>query len=149
MKPVDQAGAKGIAMSESNNDGKPFDPLEAWREMRNVGMDAWAKAMTEAVKSEEYAKTSGAMMDAYLTASIPLREVLEKAMAQALQQMNMPTRADFTSLAERLTQVEMSLDDMDAKLEDIAKRPAEPVATKPAPTEAAPAKAKRREAKKR
>ena len=136
-------------MSESSNDGKPFDPFEAWRGMRNAGMDAWAKAMTEAVNSEEYAKSSGAMMEAYLTASIPLREVLEKAMAQALQQMNMPTRADFISLAERLTQVEMSLDDMDAKLEEIAKRPAEPVAAKPAPTEEAPAKTRRREAKKR
>lgn len=135
-------------MSESNNDGKPFDPFEAWRGMRNVGMDAWAKAMTEAVNSEEYAKTSGAMMDAYLTASIPLREVLEKAMAQALQQMNMPTRADFISLAERLTQVEMSLDDMDAKLEQIAKRPAEPAAADPAPAKAAPAKVRRREARK-
>jgi Poly(R)-hydroxyalkanoic acid synthase subunit (PHA_synth_III_E) len=135
-------------MSESNNDGKPFDPLEAWRGMRDVGMDAWAKAMTEAVNSEEYAKTSGAMMDAYLTASIPLREVLEKAMAQALQQMNMPTRADFISLAERLTQVEMSLDDMDAKLETIAKRPVEPAAAKPAPTKAAPVKARRKGAKK-
>ena len=71
-------------MSESNNDGKPFDPFEAWRGIRNVGMEAWAKAMTEAVNSEEYAKTSGAMLDAYLTASIPLREMLEKAMAQAL-----------------------------------------------------------------
>ncbi len=135
-------------MSESNNEGKPFDPFEAWRGMRNVGMDAWAKAMTEAVNSDEYAKASGAMMDAYLTASIPLREVLEKAMAQALQQMNMPTRADFISLAERLTQVEMRLDDMDAKLEDIVKRPAEPTPAPPAPSQAAPAKARRKEAKK-
>src|SRR5664279_5957937 len=105
-------------MSESNSEDKSFDPFEAWRGMRNVGLEAWAKAMTEAVNSEEYAKTSGAMLDAYLTASIPLREMLEKAMTQALQQMNMPTRADFISLAERLTQVEMRLDDMDAKLDD-------------------------------
>ena len=135
-------------MSDLISEGKPFDPFEAWRGMRNVGMDAWAKAMTEAVNSDEYAKASGAMMDAYLTASIPLREVLEKAMAQALQQMNMPTRADFISLAERLTQVEMRLDDMDAKLEDIVKRPAEPTPAPPAPSQAAPAKARRKEAKK-
>lgn len=136
-------------MSESNKDNQAFDPFEAWRGMRSAGMDGLAKAMTEAVNSGEYAKASGAMMDAYLTASIPLREVLEKAMAQALQQMNMPTRADFISLAERLTQVEMSLDDMDAKLENLAKRSAEPTAAKPASTQAAPTKAKRREARKR
>ena len=126
-------------MSESNNDGKPFDPFEAWRGMRNVGMEAWAKAMTEAVNSDDYAKASGAMMDAYLTASIPLREVLEKAMAQALQQMNMPTRADIISLAERLTQMEMRLDDMDAKLDEVGKRPVEPTVTQPVAAQPAPA----------
>lgn len=112
-------------MSESNNE-KVFDPFEAWRGMRTVGMDAWAKVMTEAVNSEEYAKTSGALLDAYLTASIPLRQLLEKAMTQALQQMNMPTRDDVIGLAERMTQVEMRLDDMDAKLDGLSERPAGP-----------------------
>jgi hypothetical protein len=118
-------------MGESNNDGKPFDPLEiwnveAWRGIRNEGMDAWAKAMVQAVNSEEYAKTSGAMLDAYLTASIPLTEMLKKAMAQALQQANMPTRADFISFAERLTQVEMQLDDLAAQLDESRPHPVEP-----------------------
>jgi hypothetical protein len=51
-------------------------------------MDAWAKAMVVAVKSEDYAKATGAMLDAYLTASIPFREMVERTMAQALQQFN-------------------------------------------------------------
>jgi polyhydroxyalkanoic acid synthase PhaR subunit len=109
-------------MSESDNAGKPFDPLAAWRGIRNESMDAWAKAMTEAVNTEQYAQTSGAMLDAYLTASIPFNEMLKKAMAQALQQANMPSRADLISVAERLTQVEMRLDDLDAKLDESAKR---------------------------
>jgi polyhydroxyalkanoic acid synthase PhaR subunit len=136
-------------MSESNNEGKSFDPFEAWRGVRNVGMEAWAKAMTEAVNSEEYAKTSGTMLDAYLTASIPLRDMLEKAMAQALQQMNMPTRDDFISLAERLIQVEMRLDDMDAKLDAIPKRAAEPPPVKAPATKRPAVKSIRKEAKKK
>lgn len=40
-------------------------------------------------------------------------------MLQALQQLNMPSHADFVSLAERLTNVEMKLDDMDAKLDEV------------------------------
>jgi hypothetical protein len=116
-------------MGESkNNDGNPFDPFEAWRGIRNEGMDAWAKAMIQAVNSEEYAKTSGAMLDAYLTASIPFSEMLKKAMTQALQQANMPTRADFITLAERLTQLEMLLDDLAAQLEQAKASPAAPPA---------------------
>ena len=64
------------------------------------------------------------MLDAYLTASIPFNEMLKKAMTQALQQANMPSRTDIISLAERLTQVEMRLDDLDAKLDEAAGRSA-------------------------
>ncbi len=106
-------------MSDSD---KPIDPLEAWRAVRNTSLDAWAKVMTQTVGSEEYAKATGATLDAYLTASIPFREMLEKAMAQTLQQVNMPTREDFISLAGRLTNIEMRLDDLDAKLDEMARR---------------------------
>lgn len=107
-------------MSEPNAGSKPFDPFEAWRGMRDAGMDAWAKAMVEAVNTDAYAKASGAMLDAYLTGSAPFREMLEKTMIRALEQLSMPTRADFVSLADRLTNIEMRLDDMDAKLDLLA-----------------------------
>ena len=100
-------------------DGKPFDPMDPWRGMRDAYMDAWAKGMVEAVNSEAYAQASGAMLDSYLTASSPFREAVEKTMLKVLEQMSMPSRADFVSLAERMTNVEMRLDDMDAKLDHI------------------------------
>lgn len=104
----------------TNGDG--FDPTSAFREMRDTYLDAWAKAMVQAVNSEAYAKASGTVLDSCLTAAAPFREATEKAMLQALQQLSMPTRADFTSLAERFTNVEMRLDDLDAKLDGIEKR---------------------------
>ena len=104
-----------------NNDPKSFDPFEVWRRMRDASMDAWANAMTLTVNTQECARATGAMLDAYLTASIPIR-IIENAMGQALQQYNMPSRADFISLAERLTQIETAMDDLDAKL-DLALQP--------------------------
>jgi len=106
-------------MGETKESNKSFDPFEAWRGMHESNMDAWAKAMVEAVNSEAYAKATGAILDAYLAASGPLRETLEKTMTQALQQLSMPSREDFIGLAERLTNIEMRLDDMDAKLDRI------------------------------
>lgn len=110
----------------SNGDG--FDPMAGFREMRDTWLDAWAKGMVQAVNSEAYAKASGTMLDSCLTVSAPFREATEKAMLQALQQLSMPSRADFISLAERFTNVEMRLDDIDAKLDGIEKRLAKPVA---------------------
>jgi hypothetical protein len=99
--------------------GKADDPMAPFREVRDAYMEAWSKTMVDAVNSEAYAKTSGAVLDGYLTASSPFREALEKAMVQALQQLSMPSRADFVSLADRMTNVEMKLDDMDAKLDHL------------------------------
>lgn len=116
-------------MSESSNQGEAFDVFQAWRGLRDAGMGPWAKAMVEAIKSEDYAKATGAMLDAYLTASIPFREMFERTMGQALQQLNMPNRADFTSIAERLTNIEMRLDDLDAKICDFMTRRTGPAAS--------------------
>ena len=119
-------------MSDSNKDGPTFDPLQPWRGLRDAGMDAWAKAMARAVNTEEYAKVNGAVLDACLTVSIPFRNMLEKAMGQTLEQVNMPTRADFISLAERLTNIELCLDDLDTKLDKLAKLQVRPSTAKKA-----------------
>ena len=96
--------------------------MDPWRGMRDAYMDVWAKTMVEAVNSEAYAQASGAILDSYLTASSPFREAVEKTMLKVLEQMSMPSRADVVSLAERMTNVEMRLDDMDAKLDSILQR---------------------------
>ena len=101
--------------------GKEFDPTDAFREMRDNYMDAWAKTMVDTVNSDAYAKVSGMMLNTYLSSSSPFREAVEKVMLQALQQFSMPSRADFVTLAERTVNIEMRLDDMDAKLDRIEK----------------------------
>jgi len=104
---------------EPTNDGKRFDPMEPWRGVRDVYMDAWAKTMVEMVNTEAYAQATGTMLDTYLTVSTPFREAVEKAMLKALEQLAMPSRADFVSIAERMTNIEMKLDDLDAKVDAI------------------------------
>ncbi len=106
-------------MSDRPAEGKTVDPLEQWRALRDVYLDAWAKTLGEAVNSEAYSQASGAVLDTCLTASSPFRDAQKKAMIAALEQLNMPSRAEFVSLAERLANVELLLDDMDAKLDQI------------------------------
>jgi hypothetical protein len=99
---------------------KRFDPFEPWRGMRDAYLDAWSKSMIDGVNSEAYAKATGAMLDTYLAASSPFKETMEKAMLKALEQLSMPSRADLLSLAERFTNIEMRLDDMDAKFDELS-----------------------------
>src|SRR3974377_291858 len=102
---------------EPTQDGKRFDPMEPWRGVRDIYMDAWAKTMVDIVNTEAYAQATGTMLDTYLTVSAPFREAVEKAMLKTLEQLAMPSRADFISIAERMTNIEMKLDDLDAKLD--------------------------------
>ena len=83
---------------------------------------AMAKAMVEAVNTEGYAQATGAMLENSLTISAPFRDAMEKSMLQVLQQLSMPSRQDFAALADRFTNMEMRLDDMDAKLDRIEKQ---------------------------
>ncbi len=107
-------------MAEPKEDNsKPFDPFEPFRGMRDAYLDAMSKTMVEAVNTEGYAQATGAMLDYYLTASAPFREALGKATVQALQQLSLPSRQDVAALAERFTNVEMRLDDLDAKVDRI------------------------------
>ncbi len=108
----------------------PFDPFEAWRtardasmeslrSLRDAGMESWSKMMIDFVHSEAYSQATAQWLNTYLTVSHPFQQALEKTMTQALTGLNMPTRADVISLATRLTNIEMRLDDLDATLDDV------------------------------
>ena len=139
-------------MGEGQSGGsKPFDPLESFRGLRDIYLDAMAKTMVETVNTEGYAKASGAMLDSTLTMSAPMRESMEKSMLQVLQQLSLPSRQDIVILAERFTNMEMRLDDLDAKLDRVLKGveglsrptavPAEPVAPVAPAVEVSPVEA--------
>src|SRR5690242_3281306 len=99
-------------MSQNIDNANPFDPTGMWRSMRDANLDAWSKMMIQLVNSEAYAQATGSVLDAWLTTSAPFRKAMETTMTQVLTQLNMPTRSDVTSLAERLTNLEMRLDDL-------------------------------------
>jgi hypothetical protein len=108
-------------MSEDHPDSKTFDPFEKLREMRDAYLDATSKTMIDAVNSDAYAQASGAMLENYLTASAPFRTGLEQSMVRALEQLSLPSRQEIAVLAERFTNVEMRLDDIGARLDEIVK----------------------------
>ena len=106
-------------MSQPNDIPNPFDPFSFWRTTQNASLESWSKAMIELVNTEAYAEATGRILDSYLAVSGPMRKVVEQAMAQVLGQVNMPTRAEVLSLAERMTNIEMRLDDLDARFDEV------------------------------
>jgi hypothetical protein len=105
-------------MSQNNQTFNPFDPTGLFKSMRDTNMDAWSKMMIQLVNTEAYAEATAVMLDGWLSASAPFRKALEMAMTQVLTNLNLPTRADVINLAERLTNIEIRLDDLEAKLDE-------------------------------
>jgi hypothetical protein len=104
-------------MSDKQQSTDPFDPLGIMKTMRDAGMEHWSKAMTEFVNSDAYAEANAEMLNAWLSNSSPFRKAMETAVNQSLSAMNIASRDDYIRLAERLTNIEMRLDDLDAKLD--------------------------------
>jgi polyhydroxyalkanoic acid synthase PhaR subunit len=114
-------------MTEQTSEDKatpqlPFDPLAFWKQLQDIQLQGWAKIMSETVGSEEFAQTMGQSVNSYLETAAPIQQQVEQAMAHYLRQMNMPTHQEVISLAERLTQLELRVDDLDAKLDEVLDR---------------------------
>jgi hypothetical protein len=105
-------------MSQTNDNFNPFDPTGMLKGIRDANLDAVSKMMIECVSSDAYARATGTVLDGWLAGSTPFRKAVEAALTQALAGLNMPSRGEVASLAERLTNVEMRLDDIEAKLDE-------------------------------
>jgi hypothetical protein len=110
-------------MSQTNDTFNPFDPTGMLKNLRDANLDAWSKTMIELVNTDAYARATGTLLDAWLSNSAPFRKAVESALTQALTSLNLPARSDVTTLAERLTNIELRLDDLDAKLDEALRAP--------------------------
>ena len=96
-----------------------LDPFGTLRAMRDVNLESWSKMMIDLVNSDEYSQATAQWLDTYLSMSQPLQRIIDMTMTRVLTGLHMPLRTDVTSLAEGLTNLEIRLDDQDAKLDDI------------------------------
>jgi polyhydroxyalkanoic acid synthase PhaR subunit len=97
----------------------PNDPIGNLRKARDATLDAWAKAMIDLVNTETFARWIGATLDSYLIASAPLQNLINTSMKTSLARLNLPSRDELTTLARRVTNIEMRLDDIEIKIDQL------------------------------
>ena len=118
-----------------------LDLFKAVRELRDAGMESWAKIALQVTSSHAYSLLSSVLAKPGLIATGVARKKTDKAMAQLLAHANIPSRADVLALSVRLTHIEMALDDLAAAMETMRASPARP--TPPAKRAAANDRARR------
>jgi hypothetical protein len=103
-------------MSEAK---KGFDVMKSLRDARDGSMDAWAKLMLRLTSSHEYQRLQGAISKPTLLAIALFRKTTGSAMSEVLAQLNMPSREEVLHLSQRLTHIEMVLDDLSAGMDQL------------------------------
>lgn len=96
------------------------DPVGNLMKARDATLDAWAKSMIDLVNTETFARWVGATLDSYLIASAPLQKLIDTSMKTSLARLNLPSRDELTTLARRVTNIEMRLDDIDVKIDQLS-----------------------------
>ena len=69
--------------------------------------------------SKSFADSMAQQLESSLSTAQLMRRQMGELMEQSMQQMSLPTRKQILSIAERMTSIEMRLDDMEAKVDEV------------------------------
>ena len=100
--------------SKSEN-SDPFAPII---QISDLMMKSWADVLSQTATSPVFAQSMGEQMQGFMEGTKLIRQQMKTSMEQTLKQMNVPSREQIVGLAERLTHVEMRVDDIEAKVDE-------------------------------
>ena len=127
VKKTEKEEEKKVAKKAEGEGAKVPDPFAQMIQFYDTYAKSWSDVMSGAVASKGVAEAMGQQMEGSLEALTLWRKQMGTVFEQYLQQMSLPTKSQIVSLAERLTNVEMAIQDLDEKLDELLDR------TKPAP----------------
>ena len=104
----------------SENDEKQVgDPFSQMVQFYDDWTKTWAGTASEMVSNKSFVDSMAQQLESSLGAAQLMRRQMAEIMEQSLQQMSLPTRKDVLGLSGRLTNLEMRLDDVEAKLDEV------------------------------
>jgi hypothetical protein len=107
-------------MSHAEKATKDFDLLKVLGERRDKLLNALAGLTLRVTSSRPYFVITSALSRPALFATGASRKATTAATSKVLAQMNLPSREDLLALSQRLTRIEMTLDDLGAAMDAVA-----------------------------
>jgi len=108
-------GTEGRAMtSETPGIPGPNELLEAWRKSAADVEQRWNDYFNQLMGTEAFGQMMARSMDSFLT----LQSTMSRGMEQYLRALNLPSRSDLVTLAERIAIIEQKVDAIATFLED-------------------------------
>jgi uncharacterized protein Yka (UPF0111/DUF47 family) len=105
-------------MAESEKEPQS-DPFQQMVQFYDDWTKTWASAASEMVSSKSFADSVAQQLESTLSVTQLMRRQMSEFMEQSLRGMSLPTHKQIVEMAERITHLEMRLDDMEAKLDEV------------------------------
>jgi polyhydroxyalkanoate synthesis regulator phasin len=95
------------------------DPFSQMLQFYDDWTKTWSGAASEMASSKSFADSMARQLESSLSTAQLMRRQMGELIEQSMQQMSLPTRKEILSIAERMTSIEIRLDDMEAKLDEV------------------------------
>lgn len=109
--------------------------LEKVRGVRDSAMEDLAKVTLAWTSSDTFQTINAVISKPALLTAAMVRKATESAMADVLARFNLPSREDVLALSQRLTRIEMTLDDLGATMDQLRRASAPARQQRPATRE--------------
>lgn len=96
------------------SDQKTFDPFMLWKDYYRNVETYWGKTLEENMQKEEFSEWLGKVVDLNML----YKQMVDKSAKQYLEQMNLPSRDDLSSLSSLIVNLDAKVDDMEDRLEE-------------------------------
>jgi hypothetical protein len=98
------------------------DLMSQWKQFLDQSIEAWSKALGQVMHTEGFAQAMGRSLEQWLVSYAPAKKAADQSIDAALQAFNLPTRAQVTSLAKQIMELEERLDRLDDGIAAVLRR---------------------------
>lgn len=104
-------------MSDERTTQFPFPDPTQWKAQFDDAARQWNEFFTSMMGTEAFAAANNRYMESFLD----VQRLMGQSVERYLQAMNVPTRSDFTLLAERIATIEDRIEEIARKIDSLKK----------------------------
>ena len=100
-RPMVEASARAFAQTPMTP-----DVITQWKQFLDQSIEAWSRALGEAMNTEAFAQMLGRYLDQWLVTTAPAKKAADQAIDQTLQALNLASRSQLIAVARQIIELE-------------------------------------------
>jgi hypothetical protein len=98
------------------------DLMSQWKQFLDQSIEAWSKALGQVMSTDQFAQAMGRSLEQWMQSYAPVKKAADQSIDATLQALNLPTRAQVTSLAKQIMDLEERLDRLEDGIAAVLRR---------------------------